>query len=370
MKLNTLYCGDNLEILKTIPNESVDCVVTSPPYWALRDYGIDGQLGLEPTFQEYITKLCDIFDEVKRLLKKTGTCFVNLGDTYFGGGNNRGGSFDTGTKQSTNRGTWNPEDETHQFPWGDYYVSKCLCCIPDRFKIEMINRGWILRNEIIWFKRNCMPSSVKDRLTVDFEKVFFFVKSKRYWFEQQYIPTATKDDSVRNRDITKLNNVPGRSRMAGLTVNNYDYRNTRCVWDIPTMPFKDAHFAVFPEKLVEPMIMAGCPSQICKKCGKAKEPIFKTEKQHSIGATSGRYWVERDFVGDNTVRNLSKKVGYTDCGCNVGFEGGICLDPFIGSGTTAVVARKLGRNYIGIDLNPNYIKMAEDRIKTVTPPLF
>lgn len=157
--------GNCAEILKTLPSESIDCVVTSPPYWGLRDYktepvewpdGWRGQLGLEPTPQLYIQHLVGIFDEVKRVLKDTGTCWVNLGDTY-------GGTTKT---------------------------DKSLAQIPSRFAIAMTDAGWILRNEIIWWKRNCMPSSVKDRFTVDFEKLFFFVKSKKYYFEQQLEPVA------------------------------------------------------------------------------------------------------------------------------------------------------------------------------------
>jgi len=247
-----LYCGDTLQVLKTFPDEFVDCVITSPPYWALRDYGTatweggdpncnhridrfgnrkvtdktnidqskqgsvsgeyvpdgqacpkcgairkDKQLGLEPTFQEYITKLCDIFDEVKRVLKKTGTCWVNLGDTYAGSGC---GTNDYCTPASKSI-------QGHRF---DYtfqgkqpkidLTAKSLCLIPFRFALEMQSRGWILRNVIIWHKPNCMPSSVKDRFTVDFEYVFFFVKNKKYWFEPQYEPWG-KDE--REAGITR-----------------------------------------------------------------------------------------------------------------------------------------------------------------------
>lgn len=320
--------GDSLEVLKTLPNESVDCVITSPPYWALRDYGVEGQLGLELTFQEYVAKLCDIFDEVKRVLKKEGTCWVNLGDTYSSHSSysengrpgfeaktanmskiiderfnhqsdvDHGGKARRGAKLGRGRGASVPE--------------KSLCQIPSRFAIEMTARGWTLRNEIIWHKPNCMPSSATDRFTVDFEKVFFFVKSKRYWFDNKAVqePTVTKDSAKRERDNTRLNNTPGRTKMGGLKENNYDFKNKRAVWTINTKPFAEAHFATFPEKLIEPMILAGCPA------------------------------------------------------------GGVCLDIFMGAGTTAVVAKKLGRNYLGVELNPEYIKIAESRIKGLTKPLF
>ena len=298
--------GDSLEVLKTLPDESVDCAITSPPYWALRDYGCEGQLGLEPTFQEYVDKLCNIFDEVKRVLKKEGTCWVNIGDTYNG---NKEGKTDNKVCDYLKNTTTNLHKKKGDLP------DKCLCQIPSRFAIEMTNRGWILRNEIIWYKPNAMPSSVKDRFTVDFEKVFFFVKNKKYWFEQQLEKSIwfEKDKRAITGGITKSGksitsegnqyqiNKSGSFRKDG-------NRNKRCVWQIPTKPFKEAHFAVFPPTLVEPMIQAGCP------------------------------------------------------------ENGIVLDPFIGSGTVAQVATLHRRNWIGIELNPEYIKLADKR-RQVTPRL-
>ena len=265
MQINKIYQGNCLEVLKTFPNECIDMIITSPPYYALRDYGVDGQLGMELTFQEYITKLCDIFDEVKRVLKEDGTCWVVIGDSY-GGTADKGNYVDP--KNPLGRNAQSESLTKNVTP-------KCSLQIPSRFAIEMTNRGWILRNELIWHKSNAMPSSVKDRFTVDYEKIFFFSKSKKYYFEQQKEPTKDLD------------------------------RNMRCVWEINTQPFSGSHFATFPEKLVETPIKAG-----------------------------------------------TKK-------------GGIVLDIFIGSGTTGVVAKKLGRNYIGIELNEKYVEMAERRISKV-----
>lgn len=378
MEINKIYQGDSLSILKTFPDESINCIITSPPYWGLRDYGNEtetiwdgdldcehewgalippkgyksgkhgpnssigakeaqhavregqgqgafcqkcnawkGQLGLEPTFELYIKHLCDIFDDIKRVLRKDGTCWVVIGDTY-------GGSWqDYGSREGGQR-IKSAESFRRQGSVKEYpptakpgIVAKCLLMIPFRFAIEMVNRGWILRNSIIWYKRNCMPASVKDRFTVDFEYIFFFVKSQKYWFEQQFEPHLTQenrpDGIIRNREFgydSKLNalnkkNYSLRQKRGGN--KNPDYlspqgRNKRCVWDIPTKPFKGAHFAVFPETLVEPMIKSGCP------------------------------------------------------------EGGIILDPFMGSGTACLVAKQLRRNYIGIELNPEYIKIAQKRI--------
>ena len=194
LELNKIYQGDALEVLKTFPDESVDCAITSPPYWNLRDYGTAGQLGLESTFQEYVAKLCDIFDEVKRVLKKEGTCWVKFGDTYSG---NKEGKTDA--KVSSYLG-----DTTKGIHKKATIQEKCLCQIPSRFAIEMTNRGWILRNRLVWHKPNAMPSSVDDRFTVDYEDVFFFVKSKKYNFQQLYEPRKTdegrKDAVVRDRE--------------------------------------------------------------------------------------------------------------------------------------------------------------------------
>ena len=328
--------GDALEKLKELPDESVDCVITSPPYWALRDYGVDGQLGLEPTFQQYITKLCDIFDEVKRVLKKEGTCWVNIGDTYFGSGKGAGGDISeskqvwafkdkvertcelcgkkfTGWKfQNFCGAACSGVDNTPRTKKGKM-ADKSLAQIPSRFAIEMSNRGWILRNEIIWHKPNAMPSSASDRFTVDFEKVFFFVKSKKYWFEQQF------DKSI--RATTDKRALYGASSGGKATTGNYAInkggafrddgnRNMRAVWTINTKPFAGAHFATFPEKLIEPMVLAGCP------------------------------------------------------------KGGTVLDIFMGSGTTLAVAKRLERQGIGIELNPEYIKLAEKRLLEVPDSLF
>lgn len=253
IELNKIYQGDSLEVLKTLPDESVDCAITSPPYWALRDYGVSGQLGLEPTFQEYINKLCDIFDEVKRVLKKEGTCWVNIGDTYGGTSEKKENDVDPKNPKGRNVRGKAPNSNIMQ---------KSLIQIPSRFAIEMSNRGWILRNEIIWHKPNCMPSSADDRFTVDFEKVFFFTKSKKYYFEQQLEKSIWAETDMRA--------INGPSSGGKATTGEYainkggafrtdGMRNRRTVWRINTKGFDEAHFAVFPEELVVPMAKAGAP---------------------------------------------------------------------------------------------------------------
>lgn len=328
--MNEIIQGDSLSVLKTLPTNSIDMCITSPPYWALRDYGVEGQLGLEPTFQEYINKLCDIFDGVKRVLKDDGTCWVNMGDTY-----SNNSSVSERGRQGFGKdkiGMRNNKAEDVQ--------QKSLCQIPARFAIRMTDPryschcgwsgdisqckiavdtycpvcgdkalkedGWILRNTLIWHKPNCMPSSVSDRFTVDFEYLYFFAKQKKYYFEQQFDRVSTPPDSKAGQSFGgKKNNTPylAKSNKPGKKWEYSKNRNKRCVWKVTTKPYAEAHFATYPEELIIVPIKAGCP------------------------------------------------------------EGGTVLDPFMGSGTTALVARKLQRNYIGIELNIEYIKIANKRIE-------
>jgi site-specific DNA-methyltransferase (adenine-specific) len=361
--MNKIILGDCLEELKKLPNESVNCCMTSPPYWALRDYGISGQLGLEPTFQEYINKLCGIFDEVKRVLRKDGTCWVNLGDTYSGSGV---GQKDTG-KAVYNKDDFRKESTKTNLP------DKSLCNIPSRFSIEMQNRGWILRNVIIWHKPNCMPSSVKDRFTIDFEYLFFFVKSKKYWFETQYENCAevTLKDKRFGKGLYKVKSGKqvGKNKveyaLKGYYCNSFN-RNKRAVWRITTKPFKESHFATYPEELCETPIKAGCPEFVCNKCGKIKE--IKEIKEIIHNRINNRK--DAKVRPDNFERippdwkpREVKELKTISCDCNAGFSGGIVLDPFFGTGTTGLVALKQNRKFIGIELNPGYIKIAEKRLK-------
>jgi len=311
--VNKIHQGHAIDVLKEFPDKCINMLMTSPPYWALRDYGEEterewadgwkGQLGLEPTFDLYIKHLCDIFDEVKRVLRDDGTIWVNLGDTYSGSG----------------MGTWNPPDDykskqVYFLPKGKNksnkisYPSKSLVMIPFRFAIEMVNRGWILRNTIIWHKRNCMPSSVKDRFTVDFEYLFFFSKNKKYYFEQQfdkYIKPMNRwgGEQLKPNGISSWDEGTGQKTYRDRNMRpNLQGRNKRTTWTINPQPFPDAHFAIFPPELCETPIKASCP------------------------------------------------------------EKGIVLEPFAGSGTACLVAKQMGRRYVGIDINEKYVKMAKKRL--------
>ena len=313
---NKIYNEDCLETMARMEDNSVDMVITSPPYWALRDYGVEGQIGLEPTYQKYIENLIIIFNEIHRVLKKEGTCWVNIGDTYGGSGKGAGGYSDKSTLQGySGEGTKGRKMAKENWNFAkapkENGVSKCLCQIPSRFAIEMTNRGWILRNEIIWYKPNAMPSSVKDRFTVDFEKLFFFTKSKKYYFKQQLEPlskVSIKDMESRNKFNNKgSNNIyacggEGRSRKE---FYNPEGRNKRCVWEINTKPISEKHYAIYPKELIKTPIKAGCP------------------------------------------------------------ENGVVFDPFMGSGTTAIVSNELKRNWVGSELSKEYIKIANKRINNV-----
>lgn len=235
---------------------------------------VDFQLGLEPTPEEYIRKLCDVFDEVKRVLKPQGSCWVNLGDCY-------GGPVGEPNAPKLSKGRNDGYKAAARVK--KHLPAKALVQIPNRFSIEMGNRGWLLRNELIWHKGNCIPSSAKDRFTIDYERLFFFTKSTKYYFKQQVEPS---------------------------TAGNPVGRNARSVWTINATPFRDAHFATYPEGLCEKPIDAGCP------------------------------------------------------------EGGIVLDPFFGAGTSGLVALKQGKDFVGIELNPQYVEIAEKRLTSEMPAVF
>lgn len=317
LEINKIYQGSALEVLKTFPDESVNCCITSPPYWALRSYLNDDdemkckELGLESTFQEYINNLCDIFDEVKRVLTKEGTCFVVLGDTY---GNPKqsknklfGNSEFNGNRPSRAL-TTTPKMKING-------LDKCLCQIPSRFGIEMVDRGWLLRNRLIWQKPNAMPSSAKDRFTIDYEDVLFFSKSKKYCFNQQFEPCDAKECAYRHKiRKSKKYNLKYEGYKNNFPIPSENTiklgRNKRSVWGVATKKFPGAHFATYPDTLIAPMILAGCP------------------------------------------------------------EGGVVLDPFGGAMTTCVAAIKYKRNYVAIELNPDYIIIGEKRIKNTPVPLF
>lgn len=263
-----ILCGNAREVLQTLEPESVHTCVTSPPYYNLRDYGVSGQIGMERTPEEYIRRLVEAFREVRRVLRRDGTLWVNIGDSY---------------------------------------QDKNLIGIPWMLAFALRTDGWYLRQDIIWHKTRCIPESVRDRCTRSHEYIFLLSKSRRYYFDGVAIREPVAESTVA-RMKQDIEHQVGSFRQPGKTNGplkpggDGKARNKRSVWSLCTAYFQGAHFAVFPEKLVEPCILAGCP------------------------------------------------------------KGGTVLDPFVGSGTAGIVAKRLGRDFIGIEINPDYCQMAVSRI--------
>ena len=338
MTLDTIYNEDCLEGMKRMSNNSVDCCVTSPPYYALRDYGCNGQIGLEETPQEYINKLTEVFMEVHRVLKPQGTLWLNIGDSYWGGGW-RNASFNehSGELQKGSKGTYCGKSMPNLKGNIGCYKNKDLIGIPWMLAFSLRNAGWYLRQDIIWHKPNPMPESVTDRCTKSHEYIFLLSKSQKYYFDNEAIQEKAASQDVEQlkkikfggkkygdnddkhyqtysgkeyKPITKNCQYDGQRpntmhlrREQGFADKEYVVRNKRDVWSVNVRPDSVAHFATYPEELIMPCILAGCPS------------------------------------------------------------GGVVLDPFMGSGTTARVARMLNRHFVGFELNPEYCKIIKQKIQ-------
>jgi DNA modification methylase len=336
----TILIGDVREQLRTLADNSVHCIVTSPPYWGLRDYGVEGQIGLEASPAEFIASMVDVFEELRRVLRADGTCWMNMGDSYAAGGQGAGAGP---CKQDSNKGALRL-DRPRRAPSG--LKPKDLCMMPHRLAIALQDAGWWVRQDIVWSKPNPMPESVRDRCTKSHEYIFLLTKSERYYYDAEAIKEAAVGaaDDPRNDFGAKDYAVPGQKPQKRTARNNgvgfghgYDAkvkpravavpmvdaevsarmgrgpgwretadvpstRNKRSVWTIATHSFAEAHFATFPPELPETCIKAGCP------------------------------------------------------------PGGIVLDPFFGAGTTGLVAERLQRDCIGIELNPAYAEIARRRI--------
>lgn len=301
----SLYHGHDLDILRQLPDQSVDCVVTSPPYYGLRDYGVDGQRGLEDSPAEYVSGMVEVFAEVRRVLADDGTLWLNIGDSY-------SGSWGAQGKTAENAGLHGKVLDARRYKYeasgtGSIRVgmppAKNLLGIPWRLAFALQDDGWILRNDIIWHKPNAMPESVTDRLSTRYEHVFLLTKSRRYWFDLDTVrePHTHPTDVDRARAGIKASlasKAVGKGAHGNTSGGNLNGRNPGDVWSIPTAPFAAAHFAVMPLALSERCILAGCK------------------------------------------------------------PGGVVLDPYSGSGTTGLAATKHGRRYVGIDLNADYLDLS------------
>ena len=329
--------GDCIEMMKTLPSRSVNCCVTSPPYFGLRDYGHEGQIGLEETPDAYVAKLVAVFREVKRLLRDDGTLWLNLGDSYaaqrggtempaetIAGGKGgksqdleayrgRGFSPKTITGQESAESRTNPVAHRNCRAFG--LKHKDLIGIPWRVAFALQADGWYLRQDIIWHKPNPMPESVTDRCTKAHEYIFLLSKSARYFYDAEAIKEPAANSSIARLSQPNLASQVGSARVPGKTNGNMkavggEMRNPRSVWTVNTQPYKGAHFATFPLNLIRPCILAGCPT------------------------------------------------------------GGTVLDPFGGSGTTGQVAMEEGRKSILCELNPEYVQLMNQRLNSVTPSLW
>lgn len=321
-----IICGDALNELKKLADNSIDCCVTSPPYYQLRDYGVEGQIGLEKTLDEYISKLVVIFNEVKRVLKPDGTLWINIADSYAGSGKGRNTNGKHNNKHANsiaNRGQ----------RYGN--LSKTPCCkpkdllgVPWTLALALRDNGWYLRQEIIWNKPNCMPESVTDRCTKSHESIFLLSKSRKYYFDWQIIqepcvgfdkssPRGSKGSFTQNSGRRKgnrktfrgggvytqnsafNNSIEKQNTSHGNEQNSSGLRRKRSVWTVSTVGSRENHFATFPPKLIEPCILAGCK------------------------------------------------------------EGGVVLDPFAGTGTVGRVAKQHNRQFVLIELSSEYIEICK-----------
>ena len=302
-KTNRTLYGDCRETLKELPEQSINTCITSPPYWGLRNYQEEEQLGLEDTPEEFVENLVKVFREVKRVLRDDGNVWLNLGDSYYNYRPGKGQSLIKQTVSNTNQDL--PQEVARRANKIDGLKEKDLVGIPWRVAFALQADGWYLRQDIIWNKPNPMPESVQDRCTKAHEYIFLLSKNPKYYFDNEAIKEdiAESSKSRLNQDIKNQigsDRVPGKSN-GNMKAVGGSKRNKRSVWTVTTKPFKGAHFAVFPSDLIEPCILAGCPKD------------------------------------------------------------GVVLDPFMGSGTTGMVAQQLGRKWIGCELNAEYISMQKNR---------
>ncbi len=402
---NKILCGDTLKVLKKMPSDFVDIVMTSPPYWGLRNYGDEtckvwdgdpkcehewvksriyfssprkgigsepwkmscatkdelkkakpnsvfcqkcgawyGQLGLEPLPDMFVNHLIQIFTELKRVLKPTGSFFMNMGDSY----------------ACSRFGDQNKRPEGTQI---SHIPRKSLSMMPERVALAMVNGGWILRNKIIWHKKNPMPCSVKDRLTHTWEYVFHFVKEPRYYYDLDAIREPHKAETLKRERMARMCNPNGK--------------NPGDIFRIATNGPSNIHSAVYPEKLCEKPIKAACPEIVCRKCGQPKRLVVKIRPNPDAfnvrvrDVKKGRIKSPDRKASEKEVRQYNEKryssrprklVISEGCKCNSGYRPGVVLDPFCGSGTTCLAAKNLGRNFIGIDINRKFCMMARKRL--------
>ena len=310
---NNILTGDATTVLATLPGSSVDCVVTSPPYYQLRDYGAAGQLGLEDSVEDWVESLRDVCREVARVLKPSGAFWLNLGDSF-------------------------SRHPRYGAP------PKALLLAPERLLLALAADGWLVRNKVVWAKTNPMPSSNRDRLSLTWEALYLLVRSPSYYFDLDAIRephTSTAPKAATPGDEPPIGAGPLAASRGGLAKTRAAGRaghplgkNPGDVWRIATSGFRGAHFATFPPALVRRPILATCPALVCAHCGRA--------------------WTTTGGCGPGPAA--------PSCGLAARPRPGVVLDPFFGTGTVGLVARELGRDWLGIEINPEYAQLARDRL--------
>jgi DNA modification methylase len=409
-----IHTGDCRERLAELAANSVQCVVTSPPYFGLRDYGTAGQIGLEPTLAEYIATLVDVFREVRRVLRDDGTCWLNLGDSYNAYNANRGGSNGIsrnadvarpqfGRQDSVLPGTTSDGDSDlrehsgrreaglpraglHQLERGltePCLKPKDLMMVPARVAIALQDDGWWVRSDIIWAKKNCMPESVTDRPTSSHEHIFLLTKQSRYYYDAEAVRESAYSPPSAFRNGTKYvdhvadmdsNHSEARGRVIK---GEFDAsgRNQRNVWHLATEPFPEAHFATYPTEIPRRCIKAGTSEKgACAACGAPWVRVVEPQGEYAEALK------QPSWASGRLARGNDKPAGYPriakdttttgwqpQCSCDAGVVPCVVLDPFLGSGTTLLVADQLGRDGIGVELSPEYARMAEKRITSDAP---
>jgi len=386
--VNKIYQGDCIDVLTQLTEQGVrvQTVVTSPPYWSLRDYGVQGQIGLEPTPEEYVEKMVQVFRSVRNVLRDDGTLWLNIGDSYASGasGDNLKNTYVQKMAGSINlpgEGGRKDSPARKRKPLKHKLIKqKDMVGIPWMLAFALRADGWYLRSDIIWSKPNPMPESVTDRPTKAHEYVFLLTKKAKYYYDAEAIKTPSGFPDQERKHGQPVD----RKRFPTIQINGvrnrdkqYPMANARSVWHISTQSYKEAHFATFPEKLVEPCILAGTSEKGC--CGQCETPYQRIVEPNLVPtkkAAKRNIKDSRDFSADKGDQGSNRqKDGHVpgwsraditlgwepQCTCNADVKPCTVLDPFFGSGTTGAVAERLGRYWIGSELNPEYVELSKQR---------
>ncbi len=340
-----ILLGDAARQLRQLPAASVDCIVSSPPFYMLRDYGVSGQIGLEDNIDAWVEHLRSVFAELARVLKDSGSAWLNLGDSF-----------------------------SRHARYGA--APKGLLCAPERLLLALASDGWLVRNKVVWAKPNPMPSSVTDRLSLTYEVLYFLTRSPRYYFDLDAIrePHRSRRSASKSQRPQKYGGKERASWAGPLAGANDGLEKARAegrpghvlgknpgdVWTIPTAGFGGHHFATFPPELIRRPILASCPEAICTECG---QPWRREVSVRHIGKVERPPREQFVMAMSNRWQTLREVGDLVPCDCRAPTRPGVVLDPFMGSGTTAIAAKRLGRDWLGIELKPEYVEMAMQRIE-------